>query len=281
LRYALAYFDERPVGSIRKGDIQAFVAQLDLAPSTIRVVMQHVSAVFTTALDDGLIGGRNPCGGVRIPRVDQPPVLPLTVAQVSSLLDQADDWFAVAIAIGAGLGLRQSEATGLAVDRVDFLRKTVTVDRQWQQASGTHVGWFVPPKTQASTRVIPADSWVLDRLAEHLQRFGHGPDDIVVHREGQPMDAARFGHYVRKARNRAGLRPAISFHDLRHFYASALINAGCSVKQVQLAVGHKSARVTLDVYGHLWPGEEARVRDAIGRLFRPAADFSRTLPVAP
>lgn len=43
----------------------------------------------------------------------------------------------------------------------------------------------------------------------------------------------------------------------------------CSVKQVQAALGHKSAKVTLDVFGHLWPGEEDRVRDAIGRLFRP------------
>ena len=53
--------------------------------------------------------------------------------------------------------------------------------------------------------------------------------------------------------------------------ASALIHAGCSVKQVQAALGHKSAKVTVDVYGHLWPGEEDRVRNAIGRLFRPDA----------
>jgi hypothetical protein len=48
-------------------------------------------------------------------------------------------------------------------------------------------------------------------------------------------------------------------------------NAGCSVKQVQAALGHKSAKVTLDVYGDLWPREEDRVRDAIGRVFRPDA----------
>ena len=80
------------------------------------------------------------------------------------------------------------------------------------------------------------------------------------------------------ARERAGLPHTISLHDLRHFYASALINAGCSVKQVQLALGHKSARVTLDVYGHLWPGEEDRVRDAIGLVFRPSADFRGPRP---
>ena len=211
--------------------------------------MQHVSAVFATALDDGLLGGRNPCTGVRLPRVDNPAVLPLTVEQVTALLEHADEWFAVAVAIGAGLGLRQSEATGLTADRIDFLRRAVTVDRQWQQASGSHPGAFSPPKTQASTRVIPADSWILEQLAAHLQRFGTGADGVVIHYDGRPMDAAKFGHYVRMARKRAGLPRTVSFHDLRHFYASALINAGCSVKQVQLAVGHKSARVTLDVYG--------------------------------
>ena len=39
------------------------------------------------------------------------------------------------------------------------------------------------------------------------------------------------------------------------------------------ALGHKSTEVTLDVYGHLWPGEEDRVRDAIGRPFRSALDY--------
>lgn len=82
------------------------------------------------------------------------------------------------------------------------------------------------------------------------------------------MDAAESGQSVRAARKRAGLPTTASFHDLRHFFASALIYAGCSVKQVQLALGHTSAKVTLDVYGHLWPGEEDRVRDAIGRVFR-------------
>src|SRR5215204_219963 len=46
LRYAIAHFADRPIASIRKGDVHSFVSGLDLAPSTIRVVMQHISAVF-------------------------------------------------------------------------------------------------------------------------------------------------------------------------------------------------------------------------------------------
>ena len=204
LRYALARFGDRPISSIRKGDVQTLVSELPLAPSTIRVVMQHVSAVFATALDDGLIGGRNPCVGVRLPRIANPPVLPLSVEQVTALLDVADAWFAVAIAIGAGLGLRQSEAAGLTVDRVDFLRRVVTVDRQWQQSSGSRPGAFAPPKTEASTRLIPADDWVLERVAAHLATFGAGADGVIINYANRPMDAAKFGHYVRMARNGPG-----------------------------------------------------------------------------
>jgi integrase len=52
-------------------------------------------------------------------------------------------------------------------------------------------------------------------------------------------------------------------HDLRHSYASTLIRSGASVKVVQARPGHASATTTLDTYGHLFPDEEDRTRDAI------------------
>lgn len=159
LRYAVEHFGDRPIASIRKGDVQSFVSGLPLAPNTVRVVMQHVSGVFNTALDDGLVGGRNPCDGVRLPRVDAPPIFPMSVEQVDTLLAATNESFKAAVVIGAGLGLRQSEAAGLTVDRIDFLRRSVTVDRQWQQATASATGAFTAPKTEASTRIVPADQW--------------------------------------------------------------------------------------------------------------------------
>ena len=75
----------------------------------------------------------------------------------------------------------------------------------------------------------------------------------------------------------AGLEPSIRFHDLRHAFASALISAGCSVKAVQRALGHASASITLDTYGHLWPGDEDRIRQAVDAVHaRRAEDSLRT-----
>jgi integrase len=71
----------------------------------------------------------------------------------------------------------------------------------------------------------------------------------------------------------AGARP----YDLRHAFASLLISAGCSVKAVQHALGHASAATTLNLYSHLWPGDEDRIRHAVdAQLIRRAEDSLRT-----
>jgi integrase len=54
----------------------------------------------------------------------------------------------------------------------------------------------------------------------------------------------------------------IKLHDLRHFYASGLIAAGCDVVTVQRSLGHAKATTTLNTCAHLWPTAEDRTRKA-------------------
>ncbi|MFE1250496.1 tyrosine-type recombinase/integrase [Streptomyces sp. NPDC058741] len=54
-----------------------------------------------------------------------------------------------------------------------------------------------------------------------------------------------------------------SMHDLRHFYASALIKNRESVKTVQRRLGHSKPSITLDIYTHLWPDDEDTTRAAV------------------
>ena len=73
-----------------------------------------------------------------------------------------------------------------------------------------------------------------------------------------------------------GLTP----HDLRHTAASLLIRQGASVKAVQKTLGHRSAVVTLDRYGHLWPDELEDLAERLDRA-RAAAVAPSTRPTAP
>ena len=97
--------------------------------------------------------------------------------------------------------------------------------------------------------------------------------------EGEhPLHQNSVGYLWRKARNAAGVDYVL--HQLRHFYASGLINANCDVATVQRALGHSSPSVTLNTYSHLLPNTNDRTRNAAGGLFRAAmfltADGPRT-----
>ncbi len=60
---------------------------------------------------------------------------------------------------------------------------------------------------------------------------------------------------------------AYRLHDLRHYFASGLIAAGCDVVTVQRALGHSSAAITLGTYSHLWPDSDDRTRRAANAMF--------------
>ncbi|MGC4855344.1 tyrosine-type recombinase/integrase, partial [Micromonospora sp. DT4] len=67
----------------------------------------------------------------------------------------------------------------------------------------------------------------------------------------------------------AGITPtrATGMHALRHFYASALLDAGESIKALASYLGHADPGFTLRVYTHLMPASEERTRNAIDTLF--------------
>jgi len=65
------------------------------------------------------------------------------------------------------------------------------------------------------------------------------------------------------ARARADLSDRFRVHDLRHTAASLMIQAGCPPKMLQEIMGHASITPTLDLYGHLYPGEMDRYADRL------------------
>ena len=68
----------------------------------------------------------------------------------------------------------------------------------------------------------------------------------------------------------------LDFHSLRHTCASWLIAAGADVKTVQSVMRHSDIRLTLDRYGHLFPGKEAAAIDLLGEVFNNRRPFEAT-----
>ncbi len=263
--HLLPHFGDRRIGSIRPSEIQGWVKarSLDLEPATVEVLYRYLAAIFRAAVEDRLIAV-SPCRGVRLPRAEHRQVVPLTTEEVLALVAAVPERYGALVTVTAATGLRQGEAFGLTLEAVDWLRRTLRVDRQLVLVPG-RAPELAPPKTEASQRAVPLPGVALDALAAHLAAFPAGEAGLVFtdHR-GRPIRRNRFSEAVwRPAVEAAGVPTGTGFHELRHYYASLLIRHGESVKVVQERLGHASASETLDTYSHLWPDSEDRTRQAV------------------
>ncbi|HXN60017.1 MAG TPA: tyrosine-type recombinase/integrase [Acidimicrobiales bacterium] len=279
-RHVLPQLGERPLGSIRKTEIQALVKAMTdkLAPATVELVYRYVVAIFRAAVADKVIA-ENPCVAIKLPRIEQGRVVPLETDKVLGLIAAIEPRYRAAMVLAAGTGLRQGEVFGLTVDRVDFLRRSLTVDRQLVLAKGQGPV-LAPPKTKASYRDVPLPQVVVDAVAAHLAAFPQGPNGLIfTNARGEPIRRARFSEIWRPAAQSAGLPEGSGMHALRHYYASLLIRHGESVKVVQARLGHASAAETLDTYSHLWPDAEDLTRAAVDSVLLPGYDTNVTREV--
>lgn len=194
---------------------------------------------------------------------------------VMALADAISPRYRAVIVVAAGTGLRMGECFGLTLDRTDFLRRTVRVDRQVITTIGRPPS-FGPPKTAASVRTVPLPQVVLEELARHLATYPPPESGLVFTNEvGRPIHRASFSHVWTAAARAVGLPAGESFHSLRHYYASLLISHGESVKVLQSRLGHATASESLDTYSHLWPDSEDRTRNAVDRVLqRPSQDHA-------
>lgn len=259
---------ERPLTSIRRGDVEALLSSLGLSPASIGFARSAISSAFRAAVDDGLVA-RNPVDGVKVARSASSITVP-TTADVRDVLERSTPSMRPAVVLGALAGLRHAEASGLTVDRCDFLRRAIRVDRQWVTPVNGGAAAFGPPKTPASTRTVPVAVEVIELLARSVEEHGLGDDGRIVHERGKPLDRSTFG------RRWTALGVSFRFHDLRHHHASLLIAAGCSVTAVQHALGHDNATTTLNTYSHLWPSDDDRLRAAVSSSWGLAEDSTPT-----
>lgn len=279
-------FADLQLRSIRRSHIEAWVKNMAarLAPTTIDTRFTIVRGVFRAAVADRLIAG-DPTVGVVLPRKRKAEAamgIP-TNADVAKVLRAAQPerrpksrpGFTAYVALCAFAGLRRGEALGVQVGDIDFLGRTMRVTRQLQRAKPADIGAgrnlvaaaggitvvMRPPKYE-SERTIYLPDEVLTILSEHVRLHTPSgePSRWLFDDGGKPWHDNLVDYRWRSTRTEAGVTHKL--HELRHYFASGLIAAGCDVVTVQRAMGHASATTTLSTYAHLWPTAEDKTRAA-------------------
>jgi len=267
------------VGEVTVDDVARLVAELERdgkAAWTIRGVLTVLGRVLGTAERRGLIAG-NPVR--RLERGERPKVQrrefpSLDRDAIGKLIASAPEKYRTLIAVSLLTGIRQSEALGLTWRDVDVKAGVLRVRRQLDRT-----GALVEPKTQAARREVPIPASLGRLLADEKEAaFARGlakpTDPVFASEKGTPLghrNIVRRG--LEPAIEAAGL-PHLSWHDLRHVAASALIAEGASVAYVSRVLGHASPAITLSTYAHEFAKAEHadRTRDrmeaAFGELLR-------------
>lgn len=276
-------FSDLELRNLKRSHVESWVKKMNqdgLAAGTVKTRLTNVRSVLRGARSDRLLAV-DPAEGVTLPRTRRAEAA-MTIpspADMGRLLEASEDAFRPFVALCAFAGLRLGEAAAVQLSDIDFLRRTLNVQRQVQRAGQGQVS-ITPPK-YGSERVVHLPDGLVQMLATHVQNIGvYGQAQwLFVGNAGMPPHQNTTGYWWRKTIKDAGMNP-VKLHDLRHFYASGLIAAGCDVVTVQRALGHSKATTTLNTYAHLWPTAEDRTRAAAGAMLNEAlgihADSLRT-----
>lgn len=253
--------------------------------------LQVLSQVLASAVEGGRLA-RNAAATVRPPKVQRKEMHFLDADQVEALAAAITPRYRPLLLFAAYTGLRPCELVALKVGRLDLLRGTARIAEAAVAVSRLEWG---PVKThEARTVRIPRS--VVEELAAALaERFAdrhngtEGSHQDVEDAEdaealvftapmGGPLDRADFvrKHFkpairaaneaiakLPKDKRPAPLPEGLRLYDLRHTCASLLIAQGASVKAVQKQLGHATASITLDTYGHLFPSEMELLADRL------------------
>lgn len=270
-----ASFRDSPLKSITRAHIEQWVKLIQkgtgtargkpLAPGTMAARLQVARTIFRAAVAEKKIPS-DPTMGVKLPRLRKAEAsmrIP-TSAQVGAWLDHSEPHWRALIALCAFGGMRLGEASALQVGDIDFLKRTIKIQRQVQRKGAEGGRPEIRLPKYGSERAIAAANGLLSELSKHIALLGlQGQPDawLFTTGNGQPAHPNTVGYAWVQSRDAAKLT-GFTLHDLRHFYASGLIAAGCDISTVQHALGHSKPSITLDTYTHLWPKAEDRTRAA-------------------
>jgi integrase len=267
--HLLPAFGAVPLSDITPERLRGWVAKSAVSSSAATVRKNHtvLHQVLAQAVADGRLSV-NLATELELPTVDETEKRYLSAVQLQRLAHAAGEHGALVLLLGF-TGLRFGEAAALAARDIDLEHGRVRVHRSVTGVNGTMV--YSAPKSHQS-RTVALPQFLVEVLADHLA--GKDPDALAFpDTRGGPQRL----HNVRRrwwsqAVADSGVPAGLNPHELRHTAASMAISTGASIKAVQKMLGHKSATLTLDRYGHLYPDELQGVADRLDLLHDEASE---------
>jgi integrase len=266
--YVLPQWGGHAVNRIDFEDIAAWIGTVikepgakgrPLGTSQVRAVHRVMHMALGWAVKSKRIAV-NPATGVPLPRIAPSDHIYLDHVQVEQLAAAAGE-YRVVILFLAYTGLRFGEASALRVGRVNLEARRARVVEAYGDDDGE---LYLDTPKDHEVRSVGLPPFLAIELKPFV--YGRDPDELLFTApRGGPLRAHNFRSRVFAPTVKDAKLDALNLtpHKLRHTAASLSIASGADVKVVQTMLGHKTATMTLDTYGHLWPDRLDEVSDRL------------------
>lgn len=250
---------------ITRHDVKTWVSELaksGLAPATVQRCLHLLSASLTAAIDAEILT-TNPAYRIAIAKGDVDDMRFLTRPEFAAIAAQMPSAFDEAlISELVGTGMRWGEGVGLQIPRIDFDRGQLRVLETWDD----RMSRLKPYPKGRRIRDVPLPPWIAAQLEPIIAMRKTG--GVWVRADRYPD----YSNWHRRVWMPAVLRADVGhvrIHDLRHTYASWLIQDGVSLAEVGRLLGHVSWQTT-QRYAHLAEIPRAHILAALPNPSRGA-----------
>lgn len=279
LVHVRAQWGAKPLRDLTRGDVVEGLAKLARAgksPRTVRHIHARLVAVLKDAVLDGIIR-QNVAVDVPLPKVARSAGRIMSDDQRALLLQRMRAHrLGRLVRFMLATGLRRGEVCGLLWQHVDLDGSVVRVERVLAQRGNSREVWVKEPKTAAGRRTVKLPEATVADLramqAEHAavcRELGWdlAEQPVWISATGEAWRPGRLTEALTEVMADAGLE-GFTPHDLRHIHASALLRARQNPRAVSQRLGHTDVATTLGIYGHVLPGDDDTLAEAIGEVLR-------------
>lgn len=260
-----------PIQQLSRGQIQKFYFDLydgggsnndeNKSKKLSERSIQYIHRVLNKALKDAVRDGiliRNPAEGVSRPTVRKYQNNIYDANMLKILLEAANgtDLY-IPVTLGVSLGLRRGEVLGLQWKNINFNTGKVEIRQQASYNEQKKIVELTTLKTENSIRTLPMPKGLVELLLEHKEKqekikkmieSDYIDNDLVCcHNDGTPLNPKNFSKKFRKLLEKNNF-PIIRFHDLRHSYATLMLESNVDLKVTSAMLGHSSVTITADIY---------------------------------
>ena len=259
-------FGAKKLIDISNNDVQNFCDNLSfcLAPGTVHAIFRVFRTCFRYAISSEKLK-INPTNNINLPRINRQ-VRALRKEEQHQIRKIAkNDSKGLPILFAMDTGLRIGEISGLKWDDIDFNTKTVQIRRTIQRLandSGYTELVEQKPKTIASFRILPlSDYWIEILKEETMQK----KSNYVFGTNGKCIEPRLLSYHFERIAKQANIND-VTFHTLRHSFATRCLEMGIKVTSISALLGHSSTKMTLDVYTHSFESDERLAMERISNF---------------